>query len=238
MDYKIKWDVLLTSILVACALVTTSLVVRRELAPSSAPIQVAPRKPTFIQDWKSQLEQGVRFGQLSAPVRLIEFADFECPYCGSFHRTLKALRQRYPTEVSLTYMHFPLPMHRFAIPAARVAECAGDQGRFEAMHDQLFVDQESFGLKPWSDYATAAGVPDLLAFDACVKQTTPIPRVEVDKKLGVRLDVRGTPTLIINGWMLDQPPSEEELTTMVTAVLAGKSPISGAQESTSAAAKL
>jgi protein-disulfide isomerase len=61
--------------------------------------------------------------------------DFECPFCGSFHKTLKAVREQYPTQVALTYVHFPLPMHRFALPAARVAECADDQVRFERLTD-------------------------------------------------------------------------------------------------------
>jgi protein-disulfide isomerase len=140
---------------------------------------------------------------------------------------VKVLRERYPTQVAVIYVHFPLPMHRFAIPAARVAECAGEQGRFEAMYDQLFDGQDQFGLKPWDEYATAAVVPDVPAFDACIKKTDPIARVEEGKALGAKLDVKGTPTIIINGWMLGRPPSEAELNQMVQRVLAGKSPVDG-----------
>jgi protein-disulfide isomerase len=125
--------------------------------------------------------------------------------------------QHYPDKVSLTFMHFPLKGHRFAIAAARVAECADEQGRFAAMQDQLFEGQESFGLKPWTQYATSAGEP--------------IPRVVKDEHLGNTLDVQATPTLIINGWKLGHPPSEEELDAMVKAVLAGKQPVSGARKS-------
>src|SRR5260370_32414860 len=103
-------------------------------------------------------------GSTQAPVQLLEFADFECPFCATFHKDVKSLRTRYPTQVALTYVHFPLPMHRFAEAAARVAECASDQGRFEAMYDQLFDEQDSFGLKPLSEYATKAGVSDRAAF--------------------------------------------------------------------------
>lgn len=94
------------------------------------------------------------------------------------------------------------------------------------MYDQLFDGQDSFGLKPWSEYARAAGVPDLAAFDVCIKNTDPIPRVVEGKRLGKELDVRGTPTVIINGWKMGRPPSEQELETMIRAVLAGKSPVS------------
>lgn len=99
------------------------------------------------------------------------------------------------------------------------------------MYDQLFEGQDSFGPKPWSDYATSAGVPDLGQFDACTKKSNPIPRVEEGKQLGTQIDVQGTPTLLINGWKLGHPPIERELNAMVKAVLAGKDPVSGARKS-------
>ena len=167
------------------------------------------------------------FGPPNAPIKLIEFADFECPFCAGLHETLKSLRKHYPDQVSLTFVHFPLPGHRFALPAARVAECAGAQGRFEAMYDRLFDDQESLGLKPWSEYASNAGVVDLDLFEACIRKTDTVARIDSGKQLGTSLHVKATPTLIINGWMLQEPPSSEELDAMVKAVLAGKSPVDG-----------
>jgi len=116
-------------------------------------------------------------------------------------------------------------MHRFAEPSARVSECAGDQGRFEAMYDLLFEQQDKFGLKPWSEFATEAGVVDSAAFEACIKRTELIPRVTEGKALGNQLDVQGTPTVVINGWKLGRPPTLDELDHMVKAILAGKSPV-------------
>jgi protein-disulfide isomerase len=222
---RIKLDGVVTVTLVACAVITTGVVLRREfIAPAATPGRVE-QKPVMISHWQQDLVKGARLGPDAAPVQLIEFADFECPYCGDFHQKLKALRKRYPSQIGLTFVNFPIPGHRFAIPAARVAECAGDQGRFEAMHDQLFEGQDQFGLKPWDDYARAAGVPDLVAFDACIKMTDPIPRVEEGKALGAKLDVQGTPTVIINGWKLGHPPTEAELDQMVQRILAGKQPV-------------
>jgi protein-disulfide isomerase len=221
-----KLDTLLTTTLVLCAIITSGIVVKREFFPSAQTAQMpGEHKPALVPHWQDYLDKGVRMGPAQAKVQLIEFADFECPFCGSFHKTLKTLRDRYPDQVSLDYIHFPLQGHRFALPAARVAECAGDQGRFEAMYDQLFDGQEGFGLKPWSEYATAAGVPDLAEFDACIKKADPIPRIEQGKELGTKLDVQGTPTLIVNGWKLGHPPTAEELDGMVKSVLAGKSPV-------------
>ena len=136
-----------------------------------------------------------------------------------------AIARKYPGQIALTYVHYPISGHRFAMPAARAPECANDQGRFQAMYDQLFEGQDQFGLKPWDDYATAAGVPDLAAFDACVKKTEPIPRVEEGKAPGAKLDVQGTPTIIINGWKLGKPPTEAELDQMVQRIFAGKPPV-------------
>jgi protein-disulfide isomerase len=224
---KIKFDMVLTATLVVCSIVTTGVVLRREFLVPSVRATRAEQKPIWIANWRQYLSEGARLGSEAAPVQIIEFADFECPYCGSFHKTLAIVRQHYPTQVSLTYVHFPIPGHRFALPAARVAECAGDQGRFEAMYSQLFDGQESFGLKPWSDYAAAAGVPDLAAFDACIRRTDSVRRIEGGKQLGAQLDIQATPTLIINGWKLAHPPSADELDAMVKATLTGKNPIFG-----------
>lgn len=222
---KIKIDSIVTVTLVLCALITTAVVVRREFR-GTPPIKAqAELMPRYVKDWRNHLRSGVRLGLEQAPVQLLEFSDFECPFCASLHKDLKVLRERYPSQVALTYVHFPLSMHRFAESAARAAECAGHQGRFEAIHDLLFEQQNSFGLKPWSDFATEAGVPDSAAFEACVKRTEPVRRIAEGKALGSTLDIKGTPTIVINGWKLARPPSVEELDDMVQAILAGKSPI-------------
>ena len=222
---KLRFDVVVTVTLVVCALLTTSLVVRREFFTPFLNGTRAEQQPRYIQEWRTDLAKGIRMGLADAPVQILEFADFECPFCASFHKDLKALRARYPTQLAVTYVHFPLPGHRFALPAARVAECAGDQGRFEAMYDVLFEQQDQFGLKPWSDFASEAGVADASAFETCIKRVDPIPRVTNGKALGNELDVQGTPTIIISGWKLGRPPTEQELDQMVQRILAGKSPV-------------
>jgi protein-disulfide isomerase len=214
-------DALLTAILVGCALIATGLVVRREFF-ATAP---ALGKSVFVKDWRDDLDRGVRSGGADAPVQLIEFADFECPFCAELHRVLAPLRQKYPMQIGLTYVHFPLPGHRFAIPAARAAECAGKQGRFEAMHDKLFEQQGQFGLKPWTEMAKEADVPDIATFDSCINRSDPIPRVMEGQALGKALAIQGTPTVIINGWKLGRPPTLDELDHMVKAILAGESPV-------------
>lgn len=220
-----KWDALLTATLVACALITTSLVIHREFFSRSMTNPALPaQKPIFIESWQSHLGKGVRLGSPSAPVQLIEFADFECPFCASFHTSLKALRERYPTQVAISFVHYPLPMHRFAEPAARAAECAGEQGSFETMHDRLYEQQNQFGLKPWNEFADEAGIADLAAFESCIRNKKNVQRIVDGKQLAEQLNVLGTPTLIINGWKLGHVPTAEELDRMVKALLAGEQP--------------
>jgi protein-disulfide isomerase len=126
--------------------------------------------------------------------------------------------------VALTYVHLPLPMHRFAVPAARAAECAGNEGRFEAMYDTLYARQDEFGITSWSELAATAGVKDSTAFDECLRKDVS-PRVVAGRQLATSLGISGTPTVIIQGWQLGRPPDLAELEKMVRAVMNGRSPV-------------
>lgn len=101
------------------------------------------------------------------------------------------------------------------------------------MHDILFVQLRELGLKPWSDMAQEAGLADLAAFEVCNRSKGPVPRVADGIRLGKDLDVKGTPTLLVNGWKLGRTPSLDELDAMVKAVLAGRSPVDALDQSPS-----
>jgi protein-disulfide isomerase len=219
---KISWNGLLTFTLIVCAVTTTGILARREFSPSP---QRMPPKDVFIDNWRVGLSKGVLLGEAAAPVQLIEFADFECPFCAAFNETFKAVRQQYPSQVALTFVEFPLVQHKFATLAAQMAECAGRQQRFERMLDLLFESQQQFGLKPWSDLAKEAGIEDIPAFETCFHSQSSTQLVDAGKKLGGELNIQGTPTIIINGWMLGRAPTIDALHDMVKAILAGKSPV-------------
>lgn len=171
------------------------------------------------------MEHGVTMGSGNAPVKLIAFVDFQCPFCASLHSELKALRKLYPDKVAVIFVHFPLAMHELAEPAARAAECAAEQGKFELMQDHLFEQQKSIGVISWKEFARSAGVGDLSAFDVCMGRPTP-DRVRAGLEIGRGpFDVKGTPTIVINGWKLSKPPAPGELEEIVQAVLRGKPPI-------------
>jgi protein-disulfide isomerase len=189
----------LAVVLAAMAVVASS--VRREFGranPASAtPAAVAP---TFLPEWQSMVKDGILVGNPGATTTIIEFGDFECPFCARFQQSLSSLRRTMGQDLALVFIHYPLSYHRFARPAARVAECANDQGRFPEMRDALFVKQDSLGLKSWESFALDAGIPNMPRFLKCSADTVRVARVEAGIALGAKLDVRGTPTIIINGW--------------------------------------
>lgn len=225
----LRWERLATVLLLACALTTTALVVRREFsaqqASASASAAAVHTAPVFRKDWHELPASGVRMGPADAAVQILEFADFECPFCRKMGSTLSRLRQRFPTDIAVVFVHLPLPQHRFAESASTAAECAGRQGRFESMHDILFESQQDFGTRTWSKMAEQAGVASSAQFEECMNNPAPVERIIEGKRLADRLSINGTPTLVVNGWQFAVPPSDEDLERMVRLILAGKSPV-------------
>jgi len=174
--------------------------------------------------WSRLDTAGTRIGNTKAKVTIAEFIDFECPFCASYAPVLRSLIREFQDSVGISVHHFPLEMHRFAEIAAQSVECARDQGRFGEMHDVLLAKQDSFGLKPWSEFAHEAGIPDTTTFVACAKTTPISPRIAAGLELGKEMGVRGTPTFVVNGWHMYHPPSEKEMRRVITALLRGENP--------------
>jgi protein-disulfide isomerase len=190
----------LTGALVLCALVITGLVVRRELWPAAPP----PARPPVerVDDWAAYAATGHRTGPAAARVTVVEFSDFQCPFCRRLAPRLDSLRQRSPVPVAVVYRHYPLESHPYAMAAARASECAAEQGRFREMHDALFSDQGAIGEKPWSGYARAAGVPDSAAFARCLAGDAGAGHIRADVAAGDRLGVSATPTVLVNQYRM------------------------------------
>jgi protein-disulfide isomerase len=208
---------LTTGTLAVCALVVTGLTVRRELLSAPSPPQVRP-----VAEWRQFAAEGQRMGPADAPVVITEFSDFQCPYCRVLADRLKELRGRYPGQVAVVYRHFPLPSHAHAAQAARASECAAAQGRFEAYHDALYADQDSIGKVPWTRFAVAAQVPDTAAFSRCAAATSPLPVLARDRQAGDRLEVKGTPTFLLNSLRMQGVPPADTLDAFVRRVLAAR----------------
>jgi protein-disulfide isomerase len=137
-------------------------------------------------------------GASTAPFAIVEYSDFQCPYCGEFARTtFPELKRRVidTGRARLVFRQFPLTsIHPFAIEAASAAMCAGDQGRFWEMHDSLFADQEHLDRQSVVDRARRLGLSEP-AFSTCVDGV--LLRVQADRQTGSQLQVQGTPTFLI-----------------------------------------
>ncbi len=150
------------------------------------------------------------WGPPTAPVTIVEFADFECPVCKENLPVLRQLRSLYPDKVRLVYRDFPLAAHPQARPAAEAAHCAHEQGKFWAYHDALFAQAPD--LKP-SDYVALAARLSLnqAEFTSCLAGARPKAAVAKDLADAQSLGLSGTPTFFINGRYLSGFQSLEAL---------------------------
>jgi diadenylate cyclase len=138
-------------------------------------------------------------GPATAPVTLVEYGDFECPYCGRTYPVVKELRERLGDRLRFVFRHFPLDsVHLHARRAAEAAEAAAAQGRFWEMHDLLFANQEDLDDESLRRYATGLGL-DLARFESDLAERRHAPRVREDRLDGERSGVEGTPTFFVNG---------------------------------------
>jgi len=201
-----KIEALATILITLSSVFVAGLVAFRSFsAPPPRPSTVQ-NTTTKVANWNQLLKAGRLMGSESAKVTILEFADFECPFCRRFSESVRAVRAQYGGDVAHVFIHYPLGSHRFALPAARIAECSFLQGRFESMHDLLLQKQDSLGLKDWQSFAEEAGIPDLKAFASCSKGTATVPMIDKGLAAGRTVGVDGTPTVIVNGLLYSRPP--------------------------------
>ena len=198
---RIKLESVGTVAVIIAALAVTFSSLRNKTAPLAATSAAGMPEPRQIPDWRELIANGIVIGSPTAPIQIIELADFECPFCARMEQSIQALKEKLGADLAVTFIHHPLPGHRFAVPAARVAECAEKQGRFAEMRDLLYAKQDSLGIKSWQQFAADARIADTSNFRTCSASNEPIPRVNAGLALGEKLQIRGTPTLIINGWL-------------------------------------
>jgi protein-disulfide isomerase len=141
-------------------------------------------------------------GPENAPVTLVEFSDFQCPFCARVVPTLDQVTAKYGDRVRLVFRQFPLDIHPQAPKAAEAALCANEQGKFWEMHDAMFADQKKLQVADLK--ATAGGIAgiDQAKFDACLDSGKFAQQVEDDMKAGTLAGVTGTPAVFVNGKML------------------------------------
>ena len=141
-------------------------------------------------------------GSIDAPLALVEYGDFQCPYCGEAHAIVKAIQERLGDRLCFAFRHFPLPMHPYAEHAAEAAEAAGAQGRFWEMHDLLYANQRLLDPAHLVGFAEELNL-DTVKFVRELRDHVHHEHVREDFTSGVRSGVNGTPAFFINGFRYD-----------------------------------
>jgi protein-disulfide isomerase len=156
-------------------------------------------------------------GPIDAPMSLLEYGDYQCPYCGEAYPITKAVQEQFGDKLCFAFRNFPLVnSHPYAEHAAEAAEAAGAQGKFWEMHDLLFENQDALDDDSLTQYAVTLGL-DARRLIAEVLAGAHIPRIHDDLQSGARGGVNGTPTFFINGQRYDGEPDVDALVAALTA---------------------
>lgn len=171
-----------------------------------------PRQKIATADSPSQ-------GPASAPIEIVEFSDFQCPFCYRSFPTVKQVMNTYGDKIRFVYRNYPLPNHPNARPAAEAAQCANEQGQFWPYHDRLFADQSKLGNDDLKAAAVALGL-DAAKFNACFDSHKYKARVDADTQAGNEAGVNGTPAFFINGRLLSGAQPFDEFKKVIDEELA------------------
>ena len=160
----------------------------------------------------------VRGDLKKAKTVLIEYSDFQCPYCQKFHPSMKQVVADYGNDVAWVYRHFPLSFHPESTNAAEASECASEQGKFWEYGDQLFDRQQTLGEAAYGEIADFIGL-DRNKFDACRASDKYLAKIKQDQSDGSAAGVTGTPATFVNGQLVSGAVPFEQLKAQIDAAL-------------------
>src|SRR5215471_8859237 len=164
-------------------------------ADTSGPSQLADAN---VERYRVPLSAAPIKGPDSAQVTIVEFSDFQCPFCGRVVDTVHQVEKAYGKKVRIQFRNNPLPFHDKAQLAAEAAVAAGAQGKFWEMHDKMFANQQKLDRPDLEGYAKEIGL-DMTKFKAALDQGTGKAQIQADKALAAQIGASGTPSFFING---------------------------------------
>jgi len=154
-------------------------------------------------------------GPDDAPITVVEFSDFQCPYCSTFQKTMDTIIKKYPDKIKWVYKHFPLStIHPNAQPAAEAAECAGEQNKFWEFGDLLFANQANLSRDTYVNLAQQADL-NIDSFTQCLDEEKYKQKISQDYSQGLSLGVQGTPGNIINGTLYPGALTVEQMEQII-----------------------
>jgi NhaA family Na+:H+ antiporter len=215
-DWTGRLSNVLTGVAVLAAVVVAAAVARKEFfGGSTGNGREGIAEP--VDNWATLVAGENRIGGSSPSVTIVEFVDFQCPACKRFHdAALRGVLAEYPDKVAVVVRHLPLEgMHPVAYAAARAAQCSAAQGRFAAVYEELLGSQDLLGRISLTKIAERAGVPDMIAFERCLKKPGRVDTIDSDIRLARNLNLRGTPTILINGLLYSSVPDSARLARLV-----------------------
>lgn len=186
----------------------------------SNPVEVYFKKPKM----EMNVEVGTSVAWGKGPVKIIEFSDFQCPFCSRGADVVSELKKKYGTgKIQIAFKHFPLPMHQQAKPASEAALCVNEQSadKFWKYHDILFKNQDKLSPDDLKKYAKDVGA-DTGKFEECVKAQKYVDTVKKDMEYGEKIGVRSTPTFFINGQLVAGAVPIEQFSEIIDEELSNK----------------
>ena len=195
------------------------------VAQPSGPIAAAPitEEPQFVR-YDIPAEGFPSIGPANAPITIVEFSDYQCPFCRRWHEQVyEPLLAAYPGKIRMVYRHLPLTsIHPDAFAAAEAAMCAGDQDAYWPYHEKLF-SSETLGMQTYVQYAQELSL-DMEAFQICMTENKFKEAIEADSDFAVNLGVRSTPTFFINGLAIVGAQPLDVFKQVIDKELAGEIP--------------
>ena len=155
-------------------------------------------------------------GDENAPITLVEFGDYQCPYCGAAYPEIKRLQNSLGNNLRFVFRNFPLTQaHPYALIAAEAAEAAAQQDKFWEMHDIIFENQDDLAPEQLAAWAEQAAL-NVEEFATAIRSEVVSSRIKKDRASGIHSGVNGTPTLFINGARYDGMPDYASLREAIT----------------------
>ncbi|QRK05107.1 thioredoxin domain-containing protein [Archangium violaceum] len=188
----------------------------------NANVQITlPEPPKPPVERKQVAATGPSKGPENAPITIVEFSDFQCPFCSRAIGTVEEVLKAYPNQVRLVFRQFPLEFHQQAPKAAEASLCAHDQGKFWEYHDTLFANQKALEVPQLKEHAKKVGL-DSAAFDKCLDSGAKAEIVKADMADGQKVGVNGTPAFFINGILLSGAQPFDEFKSVIDSELQAK----------------